>query len=273
MVPVNERRIALQTGDSVRPMWLALIGLNVACVLEPMVGVVWQACLARVAGAHLGFAQTLLLGVGLWIMYAADRALDARAPLRPDTLRHAFFARHLGKLAMLIAVVSSSALGFGLSTLSAAEWSSAGAVFAMALAYLLIVHRLGTPKWAKKALAAAIYTLGVGAFVWPNADRTAPLLLGQLALTLLAGCNLAVISMLEVNADKVQMRRATTGCVTVGFGASIAAIGASDARPLLLGIATSALLLAALLVPSNRHRELSHALADLVLLLPLLAAT
>lgn len=267
-------RVVVPLTAHLRRIWLGLVGLNVLCLLEPLVGVVWQASLFRLAGARAHWVHPALLGAGLWIVYAADRLLDARSSRRPDTLRHVFFARHASIISGVGVLVATLALTLALLTLDPSEWTSAGLVFVVALGYLLVVHPLAAAKPLKKALAASIYALGVGAFVWPHAVNEDAVLVGQLLFALLAGCNLAVISTLEIAASARQTRSVGLACAALGAGAFCLGVwSAGRFRPFAFGVSTASFALLLLLLPSSRHRELSHALADLALLIPLLPAT
>lgn len=272
--PVSTRVVVPSLKGALRALGYGVIGLNVLCIMEPLIGVLWQRCLATASGVVLEPHHAVLLGVGLWLAYAADRGLDARGGGPQPTLRHAFFARHLRVLGALGLVLGASALLLGLRFLTGGEWLAAASVVGLAMAYLLTVHRFAARKVLKKALAAGVYALGVGCFVWPSTSAPLSFFVGLVGFTLLAGCNLAVISALEVSAPVTQLRATRVGCFALAL-AALCAVGfsAGSLRHLGLGMALSAGALAALTLPSQRHRELSHALADLALLLPLLPLT
>jgi hypothetical protein len=69
--------------------------------LHPTVAVLWTWFIGRVSGIHIPAASLAAMGLAVWILYAADRLLDARllnaTPLAQDTglePRHLFHHRH-----------------------------------------------------------------------------------------------------------------------------------------------------------------------------------
>lgn len=247
--------------------WLsASCALNATCVLEPAVGLVWQRALARATGAELGWYHSVLLAAGLWLVYALDRSLDARsAP--PRTLRHEFFARHRAAWSLAIAAVTVLSFALAVGWLSSQDWlAAAGAALAAGL-YVGGVHVARVGRGLKKAMAALVYTGGVGAFLWSGTSDLSLLLSGQLLLAALAACNLAWIGILESGALWL-FRSLRLLCALLAAGALASAVSFSRGGLLCSGIAMAALLLAALSFWPRPHRELAHTFADLALLLP-----
>jgi hypothetical protein len=65
----------------------------------PTVAALWTWFIARAAGIHLPAASPIAMALAVWIVYAADRLLDAdradSAPLRAELeARHRFHHRH-----------------------------------------------------------------------------------------------------------------------------------------------------------------------------------
>jgi hypothetical protein len=254
------------------PLVRAAIALNVWCLVEPAVGLVWQWALSRSLETDLAAHHRVLLGTSLWLVYSADRWLDAQPGRHPATARHAFWARHRDSLAMVWCGVLVASLVLASETLSATEWSLGGVLVGLVGTYLWGVHRLGLAGGFKKAAVAVIYGLGVGVFLWPAALEPARLVAGQVALAALAGCNLAAVAAFERGgAPRRRQRVALWALLFAALLFCVSALLPEAPRALLLGILGSLVVLAGLVSWPNRiDPELAHALCDLALLAPLL---
>lgn len=125
----------------------------------PTVAAVWSWSIALAAGVHLPWTALLLLVLGTWLVYVADRILDGLLAT-PSALRerHFFYARH--RLKFLIASVPVAVL---LLWLIVARMNSVArrddvAVFSAALIYFCIVHVRGpaAERWLPKELAVGV---------------------------------------------------------------------------------------------------------------------
>jgi hypothetical protein len=264
---------ARATHESPSPLVRAAIGLNVWCVIEPLVGIAWQWALARSVDTTLGSHHWMILGSSLWLVYAADRWLDARPGKRPVTARHAFWACHRDPLAMLWSMVLLASVALALWTLNELEWVVGAVLLAFVATYMFAVHRLGLAGGFKKAAVALIYGLGVGVFLWPSAPDLGWVLSGQAALAALAGCNLAAVAVFERTSRVHDRQRIALPAALLG-GIVLCSSVLVPAGPatLLVGVSGSMFALAALLLWPNRiDSELAHALCDVVLLATLLS--
>src|SRR5574340_1641239 len=72
-----------------------LVWLTVFSMDAPAVAVLWQLLFARTFHVQLSASTTILLALVVWLIYVADRVLDAlRAPGRgPQATRHIFYRR------------------------------------------------------------------------------------------------------------------------------------------------------------------------------------
>jgi len=69
-------------------LWLQLLSLDAVAV-----AVVWQGLLGAVWQVPLSWADRLVLALTVWLVYVGDRWLDARGG-KDDTVRHRFYGRH-----------------------------------------------------------------------------------------------------------------------------------------------------------------------------------
>src|SRR5580693_4601800 len=92
-------------------LWPNLLSLD-----APIVALLWQILFARCFHARVGFLPSLLLVLAVWLIYAADRTLDAlRGVTWSGTAalpRHEFYRRHWRALLplWLLVLASGSAL-------------------------------------------------------------------------------------------------------------------------------------------------------------------
>lgn len=183
--------------------WLTIMSLD-----APIVAMLWQETWARTAGVHLSWPHATVLGMSVWLAYAADRWIEGWR-LEPDqirTQRHFFYQRWRWPVAALWI----AALGFDLAVsfrfLNAREFE-AGAIFLLpVLAYLLshqLVHRLHRWRAPKEICVALLIAAGSALFVVAQPAVSLPALAGPLALfTLLCFSNCALIGAWERSVDE-----------------------------------------------------------------------
>lgn len=267
-----------------RWLWPHLLSLD-----APLVAVVWQRWWARSLGVRLFWSQELILGLGVWLIYLADRLADAAADVSGghQTARHVFYRqRHARMLPVAVSVlIGLVILSPGL--LPMRQFLAGLGLLTLAGGYFWMIHQRTRRGWSrqvpKEAVVGGMFALGTAFFVREQAGQAAPELL--LALPLF-GClcffNCALITKWErsppdvrdaaslLNAFPRLTARLGAGCLilvllALAFGA-ILPRGSTFAP-----IAISALLL---LVLDRQSEHLSpdalRVLADAALLPPLL---
>ena len=264
---------------------------HLASLDAPTVAVVWALAFAWAAGVRLPAWLPLLLALGAWAVYIADRLLDARAALRTGTLnslqeRHRFHHRHR-RLFVPLAVSAACAAAwivFTLMPFAARERNSVLAV--AALAYFTRVHSPARPQPASPPLRFPLFkkellvgVLFTAACALPAIARAAaeastplwPLLAAAVFFALLAWLNCHAIDRWEARGQAPRI--AFPAYMLSGAGVLLSLVlcfPAPRAAALILAGAASGLLLA--LLDRQRSRLTSLALraaADLVLLTPL----
>lgn len=245
------------------PWWL---WPNVLALDAPLVAVLWQRFLAGAAGAPVPVGATVALGLIVWGVYLADRALDAARGARASD-RHRFAARNALPLVRLsVAALFAGTAVAGL-TLPVRYLCLGTLVAAGTGAYLLAVHaaRGAALKGAAKVvLVGALFAAGVALPL--VADGTVPVregLPGCAAFAGLCALNCALIARWEDGPAAPPVWLAPLAG-TVALGAALAApVGVAGA---VLG---SAAALAALHFarPAGSTRA-ARVLADAVLLSP-----
>lgn len=129
----------------------------------PSVAALWLVFIARCAGVTLRWTSPAAMFVAVWMLYVADRLLDAR-PLASGEVppgleeRHRFHHRH--RRAFLAAFVLASAfLAALLHTLSAATLHLYIVLAALLTSWLLLVHARAIPSAHRlpKELAVGVF--------------------------------------------------------------------------------------------------------------------
>jgi hypothetical protein len=135
--------------------WWHLLSLD-----APTVAALWSWFFARAMHLHLPFFQPLLLALGTWLLYVADRILDG---LRQGELRerHYFHARHRAAFLGAAALTAVFLAWFVLTHMRPEALRANSWIGIFALLYLFAVHRptnsaRDNPPQLPKELAVAI---------------------------------------------------------------------------------------------------------------------
>lgn len=125
--------------------WWHLLSLD-----APTVAAVWACLFARIMHLHLPWIAPLMLALGTWLIYIADRLLDGAVPDESGLLRerHHFYARH--RKHFLLAGLGGSAVLLSLivTSMYVITRRDDTVVFGAAVVYFGVVH--GPRKWVRK---------------------------------------------------------------------------------------------------------------------------
>ena len=262
---------------------------TVLSIDAPVVAVLWQLLLARVAGIDLGWAGPAVLALSVWLAYAADRwiegwRLDAGVIRTP---RHHFYKEHRWPVAVLWIVALAADIAIAFVNLTARD-IAAGFVLIVAVAmYLLshqLVHRHRAWRAPKELCVAALLSGGAVVFL-TETPRPADLMMPLALFALLCFTNCALISVWERevdrahgqtslalgNADHEGLIRQMPLMITA-LAAVAAVLDAGAARDAALSAMASALLLALVdRVEARAGRQPARVLADIALMTPAVA--
>jgi hypothetical protein len=262
---------------------------TVLSVDAPVVTVLWQLLLARVAGHDLGWPPVVVLGVSVWLAYVADRWIEGWR-LRPDmirTPRHYFYHRHRWPIATVWVVVLAANLAIAFAHLAAFDLAAGTLLLAAAAAYLLshqFVHRHARWRVPKEICIAALLTGGAGVFL--ARQVRAPGVAFVLALFgLLCFANCALISVWERHVDRahgqtslvvhgpgnVGVIRLVPWLVVVVAAASLLVAEGGVAIAGACALASALLLAVTDSAEPTIGRQLARVLADVALMTPLAA--
>jgi len=244
-------------------LWPNLLSLD-----APIVALLWQLLFIRCFHGQLGMLPAVLLALAVWLIYAADRMLDAwRGCIEQP--RHAFYRRYWrAVLPIWIAVLGMSSW-LAWSRLPGPLFMEGALVASGTGLYLTAVHlapRLVARTRAKESAVAVLFGLGASLAAWPGVQTTSDVL----AILLFSGVcwmNCAAIEDWERGAG---LRPSLL--VAAALVAIIAAVFLREHRPV-LGSAETAGVLGLILLDRMRSRysaEALRVLADVALLTPIL---
>jgi hypothetical protein len=269
------------------PLWL---WWNLLSLDAPAVAILWQILFARCFAVTLGTATVAVLALTVWLIYVADRMLDALhlSPNLAPPARHVFCREHWNSMgiALLAGLFTLGALCAHLPFLLLRN----GAVLVMAIAaYFAIVHVRPLNLrgfWPKEVVVGTLFCLGTCLAAWtatlPELRRE--MLIPALLFAALCVLNCVAIEYWEWNgctsywndsphAVSVWMgRRAAPLSLAIALASALALSMCSPRKhALFLALLLSSLALCGLAQNSRRFTVPSRrVLADVALLTPLI---
>lgn len=247
-------------------LWPNLLSLD-----APVVALLWQILFVRCFHGSLGMLPAALLAVAVWVIYVADRTLDAwrGTPETAAQPRHDFYRRHWRAVFPIWIVALAAGAWLAWSRLPVSLFVE-GVIVAVGTAlYLTVVHLApGILRHAnsKESAVAVLFGLGASVAAWPGV-QTASDVLAILLFSCLCWMNCAAIDDWEHGYELRPSVIAAAGIVAV-----VAVCLLRENRPI-LGAAETAGALGLVVLDRLQHRSSPQALrvlADVVLLTPIL---
>jgi hypothetical protein len=238
-------------------LWPNLLSLD-----APVVALLWQILFARCFHARVELLPSVLLVLAVWLIYAADRTLDAwtGSCARP---RHEFYRKHWKSLLPLwiLALAAGSTLAW---TRLTPELLVCGIALATVVAGYFVLLHLGVLQKTKEAAVAVLFALGATLSAWPNV-RSAVDIEAIILFSCLCWINCVAIERWESAAVQRWPIAAAAGVV------ALAAVPLLFTGRPVLGGAVAASSLAFVLLDCGRRRfsrDALRVLADVALLSP-----
>lgn len=271
-----------------RRSYAPVVWLNLFCLDAPLVALVWQWLFARSFGAHLTWSLRALLFLTAWLIYLGDRFADTiRLPAEsPRSERHQFCQEHMVGWWIAIVVIFVVDAGLALRTLDLQMLFLGGTLAVICTAYLFLNHLFGgrwRPIPMKEKAVGVLFAAGTTlAVVGQLPGLTISFAFAVILFAMLCTLNCLCIASWERELDAAQGKTSLlTGWPAVAralkpFGLFIVVVSLVltlawwFAAPLWICLAASALLLIWLHSATQIRRDHRTALADLVLLTPLL---
>jgi len=235
------------------------------------VAVIWQLLFARSFHVRVPWPDTVLLAACVWMIYVADRLLDAIAS-RPDTARHFFHRSHFKSFLLCFGLCTLGAFGLLLTKIDSGVRSAGMPMAAAMAAYFALVHaapRAWQKFWPKELAIAILFAMGTCLPVYAEAPGAGPAMIPPLALF----ASLCWINTVAI--DRWERKQTVAWLVPLALTASGLALALSLSGHLWLycAAASAAALLAWLTERRNRiSLDKRRVLADAVLAAPALSA-
>jgi hypothetical protein len=249
----------------------------------PTVAALWVCFIARAAHIHIPLAAPAAMALAVWILYAADRLLDARRSAAHELeARHLFHYRY--RHAFLIGITAATA---ALATLLLHLDPAAIRLYliegTLLFAWFLILHATRSAHRLPKEIAVGLF-FSAAVFI-PSIAREPSLRATLLPAAILfaALCSLNCLFIYAWEHDhpsNTPAHRSTRFAIahlaalaitTAVAGAGLTLLAPTPAKPIAAGCASAAVLLLALDRKRSRLSRIGQrAAADLALLTPLL---
>ncbi|MGC2662187.1 MAG: hypothetical protein WA324_29855 [Bryobacteraceae bacterium] len=264
------------------PLWL---WFNLLSLDAPAVAILWQAFLARRLHADVRWPAFVALGASVWLIYVADRLLDAFKNDRVIAPRHRFYRLHWWTTLKIFAAMLL-VLGLVCSYLNIYVLRNGIVMASFVAIYFAAVH-VSPPRlrhwWPKELAVGVLFSAGTCLATWSKLDHEQSLIIvPALFFASLCSMNCVAIEFWEWR----RLRRVSgvaPHLYTVWMGprlsrmslllliASCGLLGSSAFRPFFAPTALSALSFWWLDRNSERlSMDALRVLADVALLTPLL---
>lgn len=239
-------------------LWPNLLSLD-----APVVALLWQMLFARCFHARVDPLPSILLVLAVWLIYSADRTLDAWTGESPQP-RHEFYRRHWRALLPLwiLALGAGSALAW--TRLTREMLNSGFALGGAVVLYFALLH-LGVFQRTKEAAVAVLFALGATLSAWAKV-RTAVDIEAIALFSCLCWINCVAIEHWESPGESRWPIAFAAGFVALAAGTLLL-----SSRPVLGGAVAASAVCFVLLDRARRHfsRDALRVLADVALLSPL----
>jgi Na+/H+ antiporter NhaD/arsenite permease-like protein len=280
-MPLPASRLSLVPPQQHRPTAFAL--WHLLSLDAPTVAALWVVFLAHCCGLSLPRSGPAAMFVGVWMLYAADRLLDALSPSELEE-RHRFHHRHRAAFLSLI-TFCALALAFLLLRLDTRALKLYSLLATLLAAWLLLVHARPSASTRRLPKEFAVGIFFSAAVFIPTVVRAPSLRLPLLySATLFAAvCTLNCLCIYAWEHERPRLQahwttrwatshlRELGGLVVVLALVAVVIVSQPYVRLPAAACAGSTLLL--LLLDANQHRFAPvhlRAAADLALLTPLL---
>lgn len=271
------------------PRAVPTVWLNLVCLDAPIVAVVWLWLFARTFQVPVQLGNAVALFLTAWLIYLADRLADASS-LQPGSLRslrQQFCLRHREIWISALLLVGGFDLYVIWRSIAAATFFARSVVGILALIYLVMNHPRGL-VWrslpAKEIAIGLLFTAGTLVALLPGLSAvTISFAAAALAFACICSFNCISIACWERELDRAQGKVSFATChpgvarqvrrICAGLALASFAWATIDrpVAPIFECVGASALLLVLLdVLPSTVGEDQRTALADLVLLTPII---
>ncbi len=264
------------------------VWLNLVCLDAPLVAVAWLWLFARTFQVPFQIGNAVALFLTAWLIYLADRLADSSTldAALPRSLRQGFCLQHRELWIVTIALVAGFDAYVIWRTTALQTFLIGAVVGIIAVIYLVANHPLGL-IWralpAKELAIGILFAAGTIVALLPRIPLTVHFATAALAFAALCSLNCVSIAGWERELDRAQRkvsiatrhpgvaRHSGKLCAALALVCFGLAFGSGTTRAFFVCASASALLLA-WLNRGGAAEDRRTALADLVLLTPIVAA-
>jgi hypothetical protein len=138
--------------------------------------VLWQVLLARELSVHVKPGEPVVLALCVWLVYVADRVLDALHPLLGDwePARKSFYRRHLRIAAIVGLCLLSTIIPLAYCILRRSTFYAGLTLAIPLLFYFTLIHLSPVrwrARWPRELVVACLFTSGTFLAIWSSNDR------------------------------------------------------------------------------------------------------
>jgi hypothetical protein len=264
--------------------------LNLVCLDAPLVSVAWLWLFASTLHATVSPVNSVVLFLTAWLIYLADRLADSYSLANggPRSLRHEFCLKHRRIWIIALVVIAATDAYLVWRSINAEVFFAGTVVGILALIHLVLNYSLAgawPPLPLKEIAIGFLFAAGTLVALLPVfPPMTGPLVFSGITFAGLCTLNCIGIACWERELDEVQgkvsiatrypgvARHFGKLAIALVLGSGVGATVFREVIPVLGSVSLSALLLMLLELFRDRiGRDQRTALADLVLLTPLLA--
>jgi hypothetical protein len=143
--------------------WWHLLSLD-----APSVAGLWSVFFVRAMHLHVSLIQSMLLPLGTWLLYVADRILDGLGKPHAALLRerHHFHARHRTAFLCAAAFLTLLLSWFVRTHMNPEAFHEDLWIGSVALLYLFAVHRLSAQRLPKELAVAILFASATAVPAW-----------------------------------------------------------------------------------------------------------
>jgi hypothetical protein len=255
----------------------------------PLVSVAWLWLFAKTFHVTVDPVNCAALFLTAWLIYLADRLADSYSLQDggPRSLRHEFCFNHRQTWIGVLAVIGTTDAYFIWRNIGGETFLSGAVIGTLALIYLMLNHSLGgawPPLPLKELAIGFLFAAGTLVALFPVPPITGSLIFSGIAFAWLCALNCISIAFWERELDETQRKVSFAtrypgldrhlGKISIGLTlcSGVTVIIHREAAAIFGCVSVSSLLLALLnSLRGKIGRDQRTALADLVLLTPLLA--
>jgi hypothetical protein len=157
--------------------WRLWLWPNFLSLDAPLVAVLWQVLLTRDLAVHVKPGEPLVLALCVWLVYVADRVLDALRPVKGDwePARKSFYRRHLRIAAIAGLCLLSVTIPFAYCILRRSTFYAGLTLAIPLLSYFVLIHLSPLrwrARWPRELVVACLFTSGTFLAIWSSSNRS-----------------------------------------------------------------------------------------------------